>query len=476
VTVSARELARRTFTKDDQRAFARISGDWNPLHIDEALARRTMYGAPIVHGVHLLLWALDAYARTTLASSKRLDRLRVYFRRPVYLDQAVVVRTRADDASLTLLVNGADGVAVEAVLATTDVAPAAANDVPFGRWDEPACPRALSAENAGRASGEIPLLVDEAEARRLFGAATGVFGIATIAELLATTRLVGMTCPGLHSIFSACSLRRAETGRRGPTLTYEVVAEKHKYSMLTLGVRGAVFEGMLETFVRPVPRTTSMAATLRAVPHDRFSGQRALVVGGSRGLGEAFAKVIAAGGGDVCITYNRGASDAEAVVNEICSTGRRATAIKFDVLDPRDLSLRWPASEPPTHLYYFATPTLFAIRKGASFKHDELHDMIRYYVTGLHDTVAAALELGGKALVVWTPSTTMLDDVRGGASYCIAKAAMEELCRHLPSLFPVIVHTPRINRVDTDQTQSLIHVPGRPPLDVAVDELSRLCR
>jgi hypothetical protein len=102
--------------------------------------------------------------------------------------------------------------------------------------------------------------------------------------------------------------------------------------------------------------------------------------------------------------------------------------------------------------------------------------MIRYYVTGLHDTVAAALELGGKALVVWTPSTTMLDDVRGGASYCIAKAAMEELCRHLPSLFPVIVHTPRINRVDTDQTQSLIHVPGRPPLDVAVDELSRLCR
>ena len=41
-----------------------------------------------------------------------------------------------------------------------------------------------------------------------------------------------------------------------------------------------------------------------------FANVRALVIGGSRGLGEITAKIIAAGGGDVWITYRRGKEDA----------------------------------------------------------------------------------------------------------------------------------------------------------------------
>ena len=37
-------LASRSFSLDDQIAFARLSSDWNPMHLDEAFARRTQVG------------------------------------------------------------------------------------------------------------------------------------------------------------------------------------------------------------------------------------------------------------------------------------------------------------------------------------------------------------------------------------------------------------------------------------------------
>ncbi len=53
-------LASRSFRPNDQIAFARLSSDWNPMHLDEAFARRSQMGAPVVHGIHTLAWAADA--------------------------------------------------------------------------------------------------------------------------------------------------------------------------------------------------------------------------------------------------------------------------------------------------------------------------------------------------------------------------------------------------------------------------------
>lgn len=44
----------RTLTADDVQQFADVTGDDNPIHIDEAYAATTRFGQPIVHGVLLL--------------------------------------------------------------------------------------------------------------------------------------------------------------------------------------------------------------------------------------------------------------------------------------------------------------------------------------------------------------------------------------------------------------------------------------
>jgi len=44
----------RVISEDDVRAFAEITGDDNPIHLDEAYAQESRFGHRIVHGVLLL--------------------------------------------------------------------------------------------------------------------------------------------------------------------------------------------------------------------------------------------------------------------------------------------------------------------------------------------------------------------------------------------------------------------------------------
>jgi 3-oxoacyl-[acyl-carrier protein] reductase len=65
----------------------------------------------------------------------------------------------------------------------------------------------------------------------------------------------------------------------------------------------------------------------------KLEGKIALITGGSRGIGAAIAKRLAADGANVAITYTKGADAAAAVVKEIERAGGKAIAIQADAAD-----------------------------------------------------------------------------------------------------------------------------------------------
>ena len=145
-------MRERRFNLEDQQAFARLSGDTNPLHLDPVAARRLIFGEAVVHGVHGLLWALDLLFEEE-DGPVELTRLAAAFESPLGLDRpvfgAVVLRARG---SADLELRDVDDRRVSLIKAAWS--PAGGDPSPPGDGlPASGTPRVLHAENAAHLEG-----------------------------------------------------------------------------------------------------------------------------------------------------------------------------------------------------------------------------------------------------------------------------------------------------------------------------------
>lgn len=86
--------ASKCFTMEDVRQFAGISGDDNPLHVDEAYAEKGRFGRCVVHGI-LVSGLISKVLGTQLpgVGSIYLEQ-NLSFRKPVYVGDTVTARVR----------------------------------------------------------------------------------------------------------------------------------------------------------------------------------------------------------------------------------------------------------------------------------------------------------------------------------------------------------------------------------------------
>jgi NAD(P)-dependent dehydrogenase (short-subunit alcohol dehydrogenase family) len=453
-------LLSRSFSLNDQIAFARLSSDWNPMHLDQAFARRTQVGAPVVHGIHNLAWAADAVLHRF---PLKVANIRARFLQPLYLDETALVRIRdRTDKQIEFEVVAADTVVALIKLSTQPGKLAAGGGHPPApaRFSEPAH---LRFEQLADQAGAVA--TGDADVRSPFPALSDSIGASAVRALLATSQIVGMACPGLHSLFAGLDISCDPENPPESALAYAVRKTDARFRSLQIDVAGSGIAGRLDAFARPAPPSQpTMSEISPRVAGSPFAGQKSLIVGGSRGLGEVTAKIVAAGGGRPVITYRESRQDAERVCAEILGAGGQCEILPYDAL--------MPASEQLGELggvdscYYFATPKIFQ-RKSALYEPEKLRTFLSYYADGLFDLCTALARDGAGKVAVFYPSTVAIDQgTSATAEYAMAKIAGEILARHVDEFMANIkVLARRLPRILTDQTATV----GVASVDNALD-------
>ena len=81
---------RKTFTDEDVRRFIEITGDTNPLHVDDEFAARTRFGRRIVHGM-LTASLFSTIVGTLLPGTGAIYRSQtIRFLLPIYVGDTVI--------------------------------------------------------------------------------------------------------------------------------------------------------------------------------------------------------------------------------------------------------------------------------------------------------------------------------------------------------------------------------------------------
>lgn len=453
-------------TEAAQLSFADLSGDHNPLHVDATAARRTMFGSCVVHGVHVLLRGIAcSSAAIGLGSAKRLSTIRARFPRPVRIGDVVEFALEPREASTFRITGSTSGdLVLDLLIVTTESRP------PPPRILAPLDPIPLEEKLFADLAGEVGRLavgVDAIEAAALLSPLPEAIGCALLAELLAITRLVGMRCPGTHSILGQLDLSIRDHAC-GDTLAYEVRETDDRFSRVEIGLDGPQVQGSLRAFVRPAPVSQLRYGAIRqATCPSEFAGVRALVIGGSRGLGETIAKIVASGGGAVTITYSVGEADARRVMAEIAAGGGECRIHPFTITPEAD-HVALLRDVRPTAVYFCASPPIFGRRRGI-FAHDLLREFMAVYVVAFGRLLDAVVETGMSAVRILYPSSVAVDSFPSDMTeYAIAKQAGEALCEHYRQQARLDVRSYRLPRLFTDQTATLVAAPSSDTAAVAL--------
>lgn len=461
----------RVFVHEDQKRFAEVSGDTNPLHLDPIQARRMLFGEPVVHGVHLLMWALDSLLAATPGNC-RIRSLTASFRKPVFPGERVSIESipsTGDSASLSITSFGETKANFEVEFYATRTTPnqphSVSSEVPPA--DGPETP---DGKNLASVEGSLALHLPYDKYLQLFPNLAQRIDSTQASTLLSISRLAGVVFQAVeYEIHLSDNLSST-----GSNLYYRVTAFDDRLQHLSVAVESPNLTGTMLAFVRPEPVTQPTCAELGdLVRKDEFAGQDALVVGASRGLGEVAAKLLVSGGATVTGTFNLGKDDAARVNEDIQSAGGEIRFVHLDITQTDLAGFVDDKSLEPTHLYYFCSPKV--LDRTGPLSTEILEGLFRIYVTHFIQLVELLAKIRLKR--AFYPSHVALDDTPlSMREYLIAKSAGEMACIGLEKSYPDLqIYKPRLPRVSTDQTANILAANSEDAPPLVLNHLQQFC-
>ena len=179
-----------------QYEFAELSGDFNPLHTDHEFSRRSTFGSPVVHGIHLLLAALE---QMRFDATVRITHLEVEFRSAVLVGDPFTIEIVDVSSIKKILLTSKKRVCAVFEISTEQTVPKEPG--PFSAYESQKCAEEFNFNDALSINGVDIGVVNAFRIEKLFPNISLYLLHSDVDLLLMMTRTIGMKCPGSQALF-----------------------------------------------------------------------------------------------------------------------------------------------------------------------------------------------------------------------------------------------------------------------------------
>ena len=93
-TVGMESTTEKTVTIEDIKRFAEVSGDFNPVHLDEEFAKKTIFKGRIAHGFLTASFISTIIATELPGPGSIYLKQSLKFLAPVYINEKILVKVR----------------------------------------------------------------------------------------------------------------------------------------------------------------------------------------------------------------------------------------------------------------------------------------------------------------------------------------------------------------------------------------------
>lgn len=453
------------FSIKDQLRFAELSQDFNPIHCDEVLARRYIFGEPVVHGINAMLFAIKEWSY--LADSPFfINKLKCKFKKPLYLDKEIAIEIKDFNDSIKINLIQDEEIKTAILMQSTETK----HNYPQIKVHDShtdLTPKNITFNKLNDYSGKVDCSLNIPLAEKYYSEEfISKIGYEQLAEILSLSRIVGMHSPGLNSILSEVSF--CKKIQKVDAISFKVKSVDDRFSIINIESSGPNFISHIKVFYRPSEvRQITIEEIKGYIQVDEFKDYRALIIGASRGLGELTAKCLGYGGASLQLTYAKGKNDAMNVLSHIQNYNNdNVSVFQLDVIKITNINFEAIMKFKPTHVFYYATPFIFSGSKN-KFSKQKYSKFRLYYLDAFEILVKNLSKMNVNISFLYPSSIAVEEKPLDMLEYTLAKKEGEELCMKLENEHSNIkIICPRLPRFETDQTASFLSVENEDPIKI----------
>ena len=447
---------KKIFTLSDQKKFSELSHDFNPIHLEKEWAEKEYPGKIVVYGISVLLWALEFSNHP-----RNISRIKTKFIQPILINDIVRLKTNLNEDNQVFLIYVKDKLVakIQCFYGNQDLLEYLDNNTKNNISN---IPRELSYEEIANDKGLIFTPLNTDEVILAYPKICKYTGITGVRALLSLSRLVGMYCPGLRSIFSGFDIIFEENNHE---LSYKVNSINKSLGFTKIDVFGLNIKGNVDCYFtekyidEPFPINFSIK--------NNYSKSNALIIGNS-GLGKIASYILTSNGANVIVT-SRQKPTSYPFDSNLLNTSSKLKLLELDVSNSSSINLFLNKIRTPIKsLYYFPTPRIFRRRLSLVSKTD-MDEFLNIYVYKYIKFVELLMDKGKcvKNLSIGYPSSIAVDEkLPDQFEYYTSKLIGEHACELLSSRFKEIsIFIERFPRLNTKQTNSFIKVKTENKID-----------